>query len=121
MNTVVFETSGETTVRLPSARIQPIAAADVAAAVVEVSTGRRCKASATLPPGRPSPRRTRQGHSGSQQDNRTVMTDNGAGVFAAVTGDVRTAGPDAHLAPTHYQDGIQTVRQPGKSGSKFRG
>ncbi|GAA4983175.1 hypothetical protein [Actinopolymorpha pittospori] len=53
MNTVVFETSDETTVRLPSTRIQPIAtdvdAADVDAAVVEVSTARRRKASAPLP------------------------------------------------------------------------
>ena len=30
-------------------------------------------------------------------------------MFAAVTGDVLTAGPDAHLAPTHYQDWIQTA------------
>jgi hypothetical protein len=28
-------------------------------------------------------------------------------MFAAVTGDVLTAGPDAHLASTHYQDWIQ--------------
>jgi hypothetical protein len=39
MNTVVTETSDDTTVRLPSTRLQPIAAADVADAVVEVSTG----------------------------------------------------------------------------------
>ena len=31
-------------------------------------------------------------------------------MFAAVTGDVLIAGPDAHLAPTHYQDWIQTAR-----------
>jgi uncharacterized protein YbjT (DUF2867 family) len=39
MSTVVFETSDDTAVRLPSTRVQPIAAADVADAVVEVSTG----------------------------------------------------------------------------------
>jgi hypothetical protein len=43
----------------------------------------------------------------AQQDNRTVITDNQAGTFAGVTGDVLTAGPDAHLASTHYQDWIQ--------------
>jgi uncharacterized protein YbjT (DUF2867 family) len=46
----------------------------------------------------------------ARQDNRTVITDDKAGMFAAVTGDVLIAGPDAHLAPTHYQDWIQTVR-----------
>ena len=46
----------------------------------------------------------------AKQDNRTVITDDKAGMFAAVTGDVLTAGPDAHLAPTHYQDWIQTSR-----------
>ena len=39
MNTVVSETFDDTTVRLPSTRLQPIAAADVAGAVAEVSTG----------------------------------------------------------------------------------
>lgn len=46
----------------------------------------------------------------ARQDNRTVITDDKAGVFAAVTGDVLIAGLDAHLAPTHYQDWIQTAR-----------
>ncbi|MGW5366440.1 hypothetical protein [Actinopolymorpha pittospori] len=48
MKTVVFRTSDETTVRLSSTRIQPIAA-DVDAVVVEASSARRCKPSATLP------------------------------------------------------------------------
>jgi hypothetical protein len=30
-----------------------------------------------------------------QHDNRTVVTDDNAGVFAGITGDVLTAGPDA--------------------------
>jgi hypothetical protein len=46
----------------------------------------------------------------AQHDNRTVITDDKAGMFAGVTGDVLTAGPDAHLAPTHYRDWIQTAR-----------
>ena len=37
----------------------------------------------------------------AQQDNRTVITDDKAGMFADVIGDVLIAGPDAHLAPTH--------------------
>jgi hypothetical protein len=46
----------------------------------------------------------------ARQDNRTVITDDRAGTFAGVTGDVLTAGPDAHLAATHYRDWIQTAR-----------
>jgi hypothetical protein len=34
----------------------------------------------------------------AQHDDRTVITDDKAGVFAGVTGDVLTAGPDVHLA-----------------------
>jgi uncharacterized protein YbjT (DUF2867 family) len=39
MNTLVSETSDDTTVRLPSTRLQPIASADVADAVVDVAAG----------------------------------------------------------------------------------
>src|SRR5215470_116793 len=39
MDAVLSETSDDTTVRLPSTRLQPIAAGDVVDAVVEVSTG----------------------------------------------------------------------------------
>jgi hypothetical protein len=38
---------------------------------------------------------------------RTVVTDDQADVFAAVVGDVLTAGPEARLAPTHYQEWLQ--------------
>jgi uncharacterized protein YbjT (DUF2867 family) len=111
MNTVVTETSDDTTLRLPSTRLQPIAAADVADAVADVSTG--------------TPLRGIRNFAGPdvfpldelgkltlavQHDNQTVTTDDKAGMFAGVTGDVLTAGPDAHLAPTHYQDWNQTPR-----------
>ena len=36
-----------------------------------------------------------------------MITDDRAGMFATVTGDVLTAGTEAHLAPTHYQDWIR--------------
>ena len=45
----------------------------------------------------------------AHHDGRTVLTDDRAGMFAAVTGDALTAGPEAHLAPTHYQDWIQML------------
>jgi nucleoside-diphosphate-sugar epimerase len=37
-------------------------------------------------------------------DHRHVVTDETAGLFAAVRGDVLTAPADAHLASTHYRD-----------------
>jgi hypothetical protein len=46
----------------------------------------------------------------AKHDSRTVITDDKAGVFSPVVGDVLIADPDAHLAPTHYQDWIKTAR-----------
>ena len=111
MDAVLSETSDDTTVRLPSTRLQPIAAADVVDAVVEVSTGTPLRGIRNVagPDVFPLDELGRVTLA-AQQDNRTVITDDKAGVFAAVTGDVLTAGPDAHLAPTHYQDWIQTAR-----------
>ena len=111
MDTVLSWTSDDTTVRLPSTRLQPIAAADVADAVAEVSTaaplqGIRSIAGPDVFPLDELGRITLA----ARQDNRTVITDDKAGMFAGVTGDVLTAGPDAHLAPTHYQDWIQAAR-----------
>jgi uncharacterized protein YbjT (DUF2867 family) len=105
VDAVLSETSDDTTVRLPSTRLQPIAAADVVDAVVEVSTctplrGIRNVAGPDIFPLDELGRLTLA----AQQDTRTVITDDQADMFAAVTGDVLIAGPDAHLAPTHYQD-----------------
>jgi uncharacterized protein YbjT (DUF2867 family) len=110
-DTVVFETADDTTVRLPATRIQPIAAADVADAVVEVSTGPPLQGTWTVAgPDVFSLDELGRVTLAARQDNRTVITDDKAGVFAGVTGDVLIAGPDAHLAPTHYRDWIQTAR-----------
>jgi uncharacterized protein YbjT (DUF2867 family) len=107
MNTLVFETSDDTTVRLPATRLQPIASADVAG----VSTGTPLRAiwNVAGPDVFPLDELGRLTLA-AQKDNRTVITDGNAGTFAGVTGDVLTAGPDAHLAPTHYQDWIHTAR-----------
>jgi uncharacterized protein YbjT (DUF2867 family) len=110
MDAVVAETSDETTVRLPATHLQPMAAADVVDAVVEVSTGAplqgiRNVAGPDVIPLDELGRMTLA----AKHDDRTVITDDNAGMFAAVTGDVITAGPDARLAPTHYQDWLQTV------------
>jgi uncharacterized protein YbjT (DUF2867 family) len=108
MNTLVFETCDDTTVRLPSSRLQPIASADVADAVAEVSTGTPLRGIRNVAARMSSPSTNSAGS--PWQHNRTVITDDQAGTFAGVTGDVLTAGPDAHLATTHYQDWIQTPR-----------
>ncbi len=100
MNTVVSETSDDTTVRLPPTRLQPIASAGPPLRAIRNIAGPDVFPLDEL--GRVT--------LAAQQDTRTVITDEEAGVFAGITGGVLTAGPDAHLAPTHYQDWIQTAR-----------
>jgi uncharacterized protein YbjT (DUF2867 family) len=111
MDAVLSETSDDTTVHLPATRIQPIAAADVADAVAGVSTGAPLRGIRNVagPDVFPLDELGRVTLA-ARHDNRTVITDDQAGIFAGITGDVLIAGPDAHLAPTHYQDWIQTAR-----------
>ncbi|MDX3853194.1 SDR family oxidoreductase [Streptomyces sp. AK02-01A] len=111
MDAVLSWTSDGDTVRLPATRLQPMAAADVVDAVVEVSTGAplggiRNTAGPDVFPLDELGRLTLA----ARHDGRTVVTDDQAGMFAAVTGDVLIAGPDAHLAPTHYQDWMRKAR-----------
>jgi uncharacterized protein YbjT (DUF2867 family) len=111
ISTVLSWTSDGETVRLPETRLQPIAAADVVDAVVEVSTGVPLQSVRNVagPDVFPLDELGRVTLA-ARQDNRTVITDNKADMFAAVTGDALIAGPDAHLAPTHYRDWIQAAR-----------
>jgi uncharacterized protein YbjT (DUF2867 family) len=111
MNAVVSWTSDDTTVRLPATRLQPVAASDVADEIVEVSTGAPLQGIRNVagPDVFPLDELGRVTMA-ARHDNRTIVTDDKAGLFAAVTGDVLTAGPDAHLASTHYQDWIQADR-----------
>ena len=108
MDTVVSETSDAATVRLPATPLQPIAAADVAGEVADVSSGAPLQGTRNIagPDVFPLDELGRLTLA-AEDDTRTVITDNHAGMFAAVTGDVLTAGPDAHLASTHYRDWIQ--------------
>jgi uncharacterized protein YbjT (DUF2867 family) len=101
-------TSDAGTVRLPATPIQPIASADVVDAVVDVAiraplNGIRNVAGPDVFRLDDLGRITLTVH----HDGRTVITDDQAGLFAAVPGDVLTAGPDAQLAPTHYQEWVQ--------------
>jgi uncharacterized protein YbjT (DUF2867 family) len=102
--TMSWTTSGDT-VRLPTTPLQPIAAQDVADAVAEVAAGNplrgiRNVAGPDVFPLDELGRITLAAH----PDGRSVTTDETAGLFAAVQGDVLTAKGDAHLAPTRYTD-----------------
>jgi uncharacterized protein YbjT (DUF2867 family) len=111
MDSTMSMTSDASTVRLPATRIQPIASADVVDAVVEVATGPPLNGIWNVA----GPDVFRLDELGrvtlaAHHDGRTVITDDRAGLFAAVSGDVLTAGPGTHLAPTHYQDWMQNAR-----------
>jgi uncharacterized protein YbjT (DUF2867 family) len=105
MNSVLSWTSDETTVRLPATPVQPMAAADVAQAVAEVSVGAplqgtRCFAGPEVFTLDELGRITLAAHG----DSRTVVTDNTAGMFAAVPGDALIARDGATIAKTSYRE-----------------
>ncbi|MFC8670140.1 SDR family oxidoreductase [Streptomyces sp. NPDC057199] len=105
VDAVLSWTTDGDTVHLPTTPIQPIAAKDVAAAVAEVAAGPPLRGIHNV--GGPDVfpldelgRITLAAH----PDGRTVTTDESAGMFAAVKGDVLVAPKDAHLASTRYTD-----------------
>ncbi|RSM53181.1 LysR family transcriptional regulator [Amycolatopsis sp. WAC 01376] len=108
VDAVLSWTADDTTVRLPSTPIQPIAAADVAAAVTEVSAGKPLNG--TLDVGGPDVypldelgRITLS----AKGDTRSVTVDETAGMFAAVKGDVLTTKDGARIAETRYLDWLK--------------
>ncbi|NUS91155.1 MAG: NAD(P)H-binding protein [Nocardia sp.] len=111
MDAVMSWSADDSTVRLPATRLQPMAAADVVDAVVGVALGtplqgiRNVAGPDVFPLDEIGRMTLIAGH-----DDRIVVTDDTAGMFAAITGDELLAGPDAHLAPTHYRDWLETHR-----------
>lgn len=104
MDAVLSWTSDEQTVRLPATRIQPIATADVVAALAGVATAPPLNGTVDVA----GPDVFRLDELGrltlaARQDRRTVVTDDEAGMFAAVDGDALIAGPGARLAATSYE------------------
>ncbi|MGW7524512.1 SDR family oxidoreductase [Streptomyces sp. NPDC054783] len=99
-----WTTEGET-VRLPRTPLQPIAAADVARIVAEVAAGTPLNGVLNIagPDVYPLDEIGRLILT-AKGDGRRVVTDDTAGMYAAVHGDVLTAGNDARIAPTHYTD-----------------
>ena len=105
--TMDWTTDGEV-VRLPATPIQPISSAEVAAAVAEVAAGAPLRGIRNIA----GPEVFRLDELGritleATGDNRHVTTDETAGLFAAVKGDVLTAPDDAQLAGTHYRDWLR--------------
>lgn len=108
VDAVMSWTADDNTVRLPRTPVQPIAAADVAATVADVAAG--SPLNGTLEVGGPDAypldelgRITLT----AKGDKRTVTTDDTAGMFGAVHGDVLTTGNGARVAPTHYADWLK--------------
>ncbi|MET8328681.1 NAD(P)H-binding protein [Streptomyces sp. NPDC005181] len=105
MDSVLAMTTEGDTVRLPATPIQPIAAQDVSDAVAEVAAGPPLNGVLNVagPDVFPLDELGRITLT-ARPDGRTVVTDDTAGMFAAVQGDVLTAKGDARIAPTHYAD-----------------
>jgi len=123
IDTVISWTSDEFSVRLPSTRVQPIAAADVVDAVIEVAIGPPLRGIRNVA----GPDIFCLDELGSltlaaRSDGRQIITDDQAGMFSAVTGDELIAGPDAvfvtlstliegvAVEPMHYHEWIQKTR-----------
>ncbi|MEU5764862.1 SDR family oxidoreductase [Streptomyces asoensis] len=105
MDAVLSWTADGDTVRLPRTPIQPIAAADVARFVAETAQGAPLDGVLDIA----GPDRYPLDELGrltlaARKDGRTVVTDDTAGMFAAVRGDVLTAPSGARIAPTRYRD-----------------
>ncbi|MGW4679908.1 SDR family oxidoreductase [Micromonospora taraxaci] len=97
-------TADDTTVRLPDTPVQPMAAADVAQAVADVSMGAPLQGIRNVA----GPDVFALDELGritlaARGDQRTVTTDS-AGMFAAVPGDALIAPAGAVIAPTAYRE-----------------
>ncbi len=98
-------TADENTVRLPATLVQPMASADVARAVADVSVGAPLQGTRSVAGPEVFPldelgRITLAAHG----DHRTVVTDSSAGMFAAATGGALIAKDDTVIAQTTYRE-----------------
>lgn len=105
MDATLSETADEKTVRLPATLIQPIASADVAQEVAEVSVGHPLRGTRNIA----GPDVFALDELGritlaARGDHRTVVTDDSAGMFAAASGDALIAKDGAVIAKTTYRE-----------------
>lgn len=96
-------------VRLPATPIQPISSAEVAAAVAEAAAGAPLRGTRNIA-GPDVFTLDELGRITLQEtgDPRHVVTDDSAGLFALVKGDVLTAPPGTHLTGPHYRDWLRS-------------
>ncbi|MFJ4584572.1 SDR family oxidoreductase [Streptomyces echinatus] len=94
-------------VRMPSTRLRPIAAADVASAVAEAAQGEPSNGVRNIA-GPEIQRLDRLGEItlAAKPDGRTVVTDDEAGLFAGMP-DVLVGDDTAHVAATRYEDWLK--------------
>jgi uncharacterized protein YbjT (DUF2867 family) len=105
IDALLSETADEKTVRLPAALIQPIASADVARAVADVSAGAPLQGSRAIA----GPEVFALDELGkitlaARGDHRAVVTDSSAGMLAAAAGDALIATDGTVIAPTSYRE-----------------
>lgn len=105
VDTVLSWTADEHTVRLPATHLQPVAAADVARAVADVSLGAPLRGTRDVA----GPEVFTLDELGritlaARADRRVVVTDDSAGMFAAVPGYALVAKDGARIATTAYRD-----------------
>jgi uncharacterized protein YbjT (DUF2867 family) len=105
MDAVLSWTADESTVRLPATLLQPIAAADVAQAVADVSVGAPLQGTREIAgPEVLALDKLGEITLAARGDHRAVVTDNSAGLFAAVASDALIAKDGAIIAATRYRD-----------------
>ena len=105
MSSVLSWTSDDQAVRLPATPVQPIASADIAQAVADVSVGAPLQGTRDVA----GPEVFTLDELGritlaARGDHRTVVVDDSAGMFAAVKGDALVAKDDAVIAKTTYRE-----------------
>jgi uncharacterized protein YbjT (DUF2867 family) len=105
MDATLAMTTDGGTVRLPRTPIQPIAASDISGIVAEVAVGSPLNGVVNIagPDVYPLDELGRLTLT-AKSDGRAVVTDDTAGMFAAVHGDVITAPHGARIAAMHYTD-----------------
>ncbi|HEY1641349.1 MAG TPA: NmrA family NAD(P)-binding protein [Streptosporangiaceae bacterium] len=105
MDATLAMTADENTVRLPGTLIQPMASADVAQEVADVSIGAPLRGVRSIA----GPDVFRLDELGkitlaAHGDHRAVVTDDTAGMFAAASGNVLIARDDTVIATTSYRE-----------------
>lgn len=108
IDAVMSWTADGDTVRLPCTPIQPIAAAEVAAAVADVAAGPPLDGALEVagPDTYPLDELGRITLA-FKGDKRSVTTDETAGMFAAAHGDVLLVKEGARITATHYADWLK--------------